>query len=399
MSEITDEAKKALADLKAELSAENKTEIAGLVSKEVIAKMEEQMKAYKKPEADVKVDPKGEMVKYFKAKYEKDINGNVTDDLKLGRKSFEISKKDANVDLDTTQSGGGEELVPEYFGSEVLRVAEKVGVARQNSRVITLPGKTYNLPTMGTAVAYRTDEKVAIDASTIETGQLTFTAKKLAGMVIATRECVEDANVDVVAWISQILGEAIAKKEDQWAFLGTTGTEGIFRNNVLTPYTLGSGDTTFAKVDLDDMLAAMSLLSESVVDGAKWLFSFSLLNHLRSLKNETTGLYYLQAPAATMPRTIWDLPFVMSPVMPKTSDNSQADAPFMALYNPNYLMIGDRRSVSLDFSKEASVTSSNGSTNINLFEQDCVAIKITERIDIQLANADKAFTRLETSAS
>jgi HK97 family phage major capsid protein len=136
-----------------------------------------------------------------------------------------------------------------------------------------------------------------------------------------------------------------------------------------------------------------------VVDNAVIAGSWSLFNALRIIKDENKNYIY-QNPGAGMPNTIWGLPYVKSTVFPKTTDvGSQANKPFMAIYDPRYLMIGDRRNITLEFSKEATVTSSDGETSINLFEQDMVAIKVTERIDIQLAEADKAFVRLETSAS
>jgi len=373
-----DEAQKQLLnEVKEGVVAELKKEVGVVVADEMI-KLEKSLKEVK--QADGEEDRAEASLKYFQARYRKDILGEVT------------------KDLDTATATAGEELVPEYFGSEVIRIAGKYGVARQNARVITLPGKTYNLPTMGSVTAYRTDEGSAHTASSPTTGQLTFTAKKLSAMVIVTRELVEDANIDVLNYIAQLAGEAIAQKEDQWAFLGLTTGEGIFQNTSVQVYTLGSGDVTYASVTFDDIASALALLDDNVVDNAVVAGSFSVFNALR-VQKDSNGAYIYQNPGAGMPNTIWGLPYVKSTVFPKTTGGSQADAPFMAIYDPRYLMIGDRKSLSLEFSKEATVTSSDGSTAINLFEQDMVAIKVTERLDIQLAEADSAFVRIETSAS
>lgn len=378
---MNDEQKKALADVQTAITEQ----IGAVVDKTVVAKLEEMHKAEIKPD---KAAIAADGLKYFKAKYNKDIHGIESEDLNLATK-----------DLDTTTDGSGDELVPDGFGNEVIRIAQKVGVARNNSSVIQLPTKIFTLPTIGDATAYRTGEKAKFTASSPLTGGITFTAQKLSGLVIATKECIEDANIDVMNWIGTLLGEAVAKKEDQWAYLGLDTGEGIFQNASVPVYTLGSGKDAFTDVTIDDMLLGLNEVDDNATDNLKWVMSFSILNHLRSLKNETTGLYYLQSPAATMPTQIWDVPFVLSTVMPKTTAVSQADAPFMAAYDPRYLMIGDRRSLSLEFAKEATVTSSDGTTAINLWEQDMVAIKVTERIDIQLAQADKAFVRFETAAS
>lgn len=360
--------------------SEMKTVVKDIVADQMKG-LEASIKDIKKSEETPESQSAEKALKYIKALYKRDIHGEVT------------------KDLDTSTDESGEELVPEYFGSEVIRIAGKYGVARNNARVISLPGKTFSLPTMGSVVAYRTDEKGAIVASSPKTGQLVFTAKKLASMVIVTTELIEDANIDILNYLAQLCGEAVAKKEDEWAFLGLAGTEGIFRNATVQVYTLGSGDTTYAKLDFDDIAGALALLDDAVVDNAVIAGSWSVFNALRVTKDEDKNYIY-QNPGAGMPNTIWGLPFVKSTVFPKTTQStSQADAPFMAIYDPRYLMIGDRRSLTLEFSKEATVHSSEGDTLINLFEQDMVAIKVTERLDIQLAEADKAFVRIETSAS
>lgn len=369
-----------LNEVKTGVVEELKKEVGVIVADEM-KKVEASVRDIKKADENDEDEKAEQALKFFVAKYRKDILGEVT------------------KDLDTATSESGEELVPEYFGNEVIRVAGKYGVARNNARVITLPGKIFHLPTMGSVTAYRTDEGGAILASSPTTGQLTFTAKKLAGLVVVTTELIEDANIDVLNYIASLCGEAIAKKEDEWAYLGLTGKEGIFRNADVQVYTLGSGDTTYAKTTFDDIAGALALLDDAVVDNAVIAGSWSLFNALRIIKDENKNYIY-QNPGAGMPNTIWGLPYVKSTVFPKTTDvGSQANKPFMAIYDPRYLMIGDRRNITLEFSKEATVTSSDGETSINLFEQDMVAIKVTERIDIQLAEADKAFVRLETSAS
>lgn len=383
-----EEAKKALntlkGEIKSEISEEMKTvisESAGVISKEVMSKVESEMKDLKaSSKSEDEAEKEAGMVKAFKALYRKDIYGEV------------------NKDLDSATATAGEELVPEYFGNEVIRVASKVGVARQNSRVITLPGKIFNLPGFGNVTAYRTDEAGAYTASGLTTSQLTFTAKKLTAMVIATKEVIEDANVDIIRWIAELAGEGIARKEDEWAFLGLASGEGIFQHADVPEYTMEATSDAYTDLTFDHLIGALALVDDNAVDNLVWVGSFSVFNSLRSAKS-TTGEYIYQNPGAGMPNTIWGLPFVKSTVMPKTTDASQADKPFFAGYDPKYLMIGDRKTIEVEFSKEATVTSSDGSTPINLFEQDMVAIKVSERLDIQLAEPTKAFVRILTNAS
>lgn len=373
-----------LADIKEGVKADLSADLEKKITDNISTKLDEKLEAFKpaqtKSEKEEQAEKKQKAYGYLKAKYDKDIFGKVT------------------KDLDSGTATAGAELVPEYFASEVIRVAGKYGVARQNSRIINMPGKTLKFPTLGSVTAYRVAEGSAITASAPTTGTVELTAQKLAAMVIVSRELIEDANVSVLAQLSSIAGEAIAAKEDEWAFAGLAGGEGIMRNASVNELILGSGDTTYAKVTFDDLANALAELNDSLVDNVVWLGSFSLFNVLRTLK-DSNNMYIYQNPGAGMPRTIWDRPYAMSTKMPKTSEVSQANKPFLAAYDPRYLFLGDRRMISVEFSKEATVTSSDGQTSINLFEQDMVAMKITERIDIELAEADEAFVRLVTSAS
>ncbi|RMD67346.1 MAG: phage major capsid protein [Cyanobacteria bacterium J149] len=383
-----DKAKKALDELKTSIKSELGEELAqslskdisGVVSKQVTDKIEAELKdikASQKSEDEKERENWKSTVKAFKNLYEKQI---------------------LNKDLDTSTTSSGAELIPEYFGNEVIRVAQNVGVARNNARVITLPGKTYNLPGFGNVTAYRTDEKSSYTASGLSTSQTQFSAKKLTALVIMTREAIEDANVDVVKWVTQLSGEGVARKEDEWAYLGLASGEGIFQNTSVPTYTLGTGDTTYSSLDFDDLLGALALVDDGVVQNLKWVGSFSVFNDLRGTK-DSNGQYIFQNPGAGMPNTIWGRPYLFSTVMPKTSDGSQAGKNFLAAYDPRYLMIGDRRRIEVEFSKEATVTSSDGSTTINLFEQDYVAVKVSERIDIQLAEPSKAFVKVKTATA
>ena len=85
--------------------------------------------------------------------------------------------------------------------------------------------------------------------------------------------------------------------------------------------------------------------------------------------------------------------------MPKPADAVQANKAFMALANFDYMMFGDRKQVTLDITTEATVTSTDGNTSLNLFERDMSAVRLIERVDIQLAEAAKAFAVMTTSAT
>ena len=67
--------------------------------------------------------------------------------------------------------------------------------------------------------------------------------------------------------------------------------------------------------------------------------------------------------------------------------------------NLDYMLFADKKEYELKISQEATITDTDGSTLINLFEQDMSAVRVIERVDIALAEAAKAFAVLKTAAS
>jgi len=298
-----------------------------------------------------------------------------------------------------TPADGGY-FVPEYFSNEIIRLAPIYGVARRNARVLTVQGLTTHFPTADAVSAYRVGEKVAITSSKPTVGQVTLTVKKVAALIPMSNELLEDANINTIDLIIRLVAEAFAKYEDEWAFLGKTAGEGIFQDTAVSVLDLASGKDTYAEVDFDDLLSAMSKLDESALAGAKWYMSFSVFNALRKLKYSAgTASYILQEPSAGQPATIWNLPVEFVRVMPKTSDQSQGAKKFIALANLEHMIIGDRMGMEIKISDQASVTDDDGSTGLNLFEQDMSALRAISRKDIQLTNQASAFVAIKTATS
>ncbi len=302
-------------------------------------------------------------------------------------------------DLSGGSTNEGAELVPEYFSSEIIRVANKYGVVRRNARRMPLAGKT-NFPTASGVVAYRVEGMAKITTSAPSTDNVTLDPQKLAALVPVDNDLLADANVDVVDLIALLAGEALAKKEDEWGILGLAATEGIFQNSSVPSRDMGSGLDAYDDATWSDLLLMQNLLDEDAVEGAKYLMSRSLWNTFRAKTiGDDDARYIFQDPGQNTPPTIWSLPVEWSKVMPKPSDVSQANKPFVALANFDYMMFGDRKQVTLDVTTEATVTSTDGNTSLNLFERDMSAVRLIERIDIELAEAAKAFAVLTTAAS
>ncbi len=297
-----------------------------------------------------------------------------------------------------TNADGGF-IVPTYISNEIIRLAPNFGKFRKSAFIFDMAGKQkVSIPTASGVVAYRVAEKGKITSSQPTFGQVNLGLQKLATLIPLSNELLRSATLSVVDLLAKLSAEAIAKKEDEWGFLGLSSGEGIFQNASAQVVTMDSGDTTYAKINADYLLDVVSKLDEDALDGAKWYMSLSVFNALRKTK-DSQNRYIVQEPAGGMPAMIWNIPVEFTSTMPKTSGSSQAGKAFVALANLNYAVVGDGKEYEIKISDEASVTDTDGTTNINLFEQDMSAVRVIERVDIQFAEASKALVMLKTAAS
>lgn len=332
-------------------------------------------------------------------------NANVEEKQKaveyLRAKAFGDEAKAKALSSGTT--GSGAELVPTYVSSEIVRLAEKAGLVRQYARKWPMQGGNQDVPTLSSVTAYRVADGSKITSSQPTTGNVQLRTKTVGVIVPVSKRLLRNSTPQLVDAINALAAEAIAKLEDQWA-LGLGGfTEGVFQNSNVPGVTLGTGDTTYAKVEPEDLLDAVDLVSEEAInDRMKWVMSLSVLNALRK-KRAVVGTdpqgFLLGGFGGAVPKTLWDIAYETRSYMPKTSEGSQAGKKFIALVNFDYVILGDENQYTLDVSDVATITDTNGSTLINSFEQEMVAIKITESVDIQLAEANKAFAWIKTASA
>jgi HK97 family phage major capsid protein len=315
-------------------------------------------------------------------------------------------KKLANHEVKALVSGtatDGAELVPTYVASEIVRVAAANGLARRYGRIWPMQGSNVNIPTADSVSAYRIAEGAKVTSSQPTTGSISLNSKTVGVIIPVSRKLLQNATVSVVDMLNMLAGEALAKLEDQWAFLGLTSGEGIFQTSGVPGVIMHSGLTDYSDIEPEDLLDAIDKIDDNIgSDKLRWILSRSVLNALRK-KRAVVGTdnqgFLFSGFGQSMPATMWDVPYSLSPVMPKTSDANQAGKKFMALADFSKLLIGDDQNYTMELSDQATITDLDGTTLINLFEQNMVALKVTGEIDMKLADHAKAFSYIATAAS
>ena len=343
----------------------------------------------------------------------KDIFG-VSDDNKSSELS--VQKKDAaeylkklalgqeTKALSAGSSTNGAELVPTYVSDQIVTVAQKYGLVRKYGRSWPMQGMNENIPTMSTVTAYRlAGDTTAITSSAPTTGAVQMRAKTVGVIIPVSKILLQNSSANVVDAITMLAGKAIAKLEDQWGLLGLGAGEGVFQNTVAPVVTMDSGNTTYAKATAENLLDMLSSIDENFLsDSMRWAMSLSVLNNFRKLRAavgaDKQGFLF-QGFGGQVPATMWDIPYDTTAVMPKNSDVSQAGKKFLALVDYENLIHGDAMQYTMEISDQATVTDTDGTTLINLFQQNMVALKVWGQIDIELSNPSKAFCSLATAAS
>ncbi len=287
----------------------------------------------------------------------------------------------------------GRNLVPEEFTAEVLRIIPEYGVARRDCRIIPMASKTKKIPRLIAGVtAYWVGEAVKKTTSKPNIGVVTLTAKKLAAIIPATDELLEDASVDTFMLIAQLTGEAFAYAEDAALFQGTESIKGLLTaDGVNEVVTTGATFSTMTPDDLYDMITSIPSAARK---GAKFYLNSTVLGYLAKKKDKQDNYVWMR-PADGKPGTIWGYPYEeVDHALPGIDTENQADTPFVVFGNLQRAIIGDRKVLTIDKADQATLI--DGGDTVSLWQQDMQAMRGVERIDIAVA-LPEAFARLRTA--
>lgn len=287
---------------------------------------------------------------------------------------------------DTT---GSHNFVPEEFGTDLIKLREEYGVARKLCKVQTMNSDTRTDPKWQSGLtAYFVGEGEAGTTSTMQHSIVRLTAKKLMAISTYSSELSEDSVIDIGNTIATEMAYAYALKEDQCLIDGDgTSTYGgiVGLKSSFGTLTLGTApgyrDTTtsntWAAMVIADLTTLISVVPVYAQMGMKFLCSSQFYYQVMvPLLNAAGGVTGTELQNGFRQPTFQGIPVMMSQAMPIATATST-----IAVFLGNFAMgctFGDRRRETLEFSKDATVDS------VNLFTNDLLAIRATERIDINV---------------
>lgn len=286
--------------------------------------------------------------------------------------------------LEGTDSAGGY-TVPEQFVGDLINLANQYGVLRQNARVVPMSSDTLRQPRVtGRLTAYWIGENTAGTASDATFDQISLVAKKLMVLTSMSSELNEDSAISLADFIASDIARALAYEEDRAGFLGTgISTDGGIVGVSTSLGTINGSDdggglvlaagNTFDEFTLANLNSTVARVPSYARPGAKWYCSPTVFDAVISrLALAAGGALPIDIVNGISTPKALGYPVVLTEVLPSTNVNSQITILFGNLAQST--TFGDRRSITI-------------STDSSLyFTQDALAVKGTERIDINSAD-------------
>jgi len=130
-------------------------------------------------------------------------------------------------------SSGVSDFIPTIVAAEFIKNLREKNIMRQNFRTINMPSAVYNVPRVstGTTVYYVSEGSTAPETS-VSSGVMALTAKKLFAQVLVNEEAIEDAVANMMEVVREDFVDAMATAEERAMIQGdsdyadTTETEG-----------------------------------------------------------------------------------------------------------------------------------------------------------------------------
>jgi len=277
-----------------------------------------------------------------------------------------------------TAADGGY-LFPDEFRSEIIRDIEEGRYMRSHVRVVPMKRDVMKIPSLATKPKVSwTEENAAKSTTTAAFGEQTLTVKKMAAILYASDELIEDSTeIDVVQLIIGLFSEAIGEEEDKVICQGNGTTQPTGLTTAVTAGTIGSVACS-GNLSFDNILNLLYALPNKYHRNAKFFVNRTNIRELRKLKDGDNRYLWAEPVAAGVPPTMFGFPVI------EANDLPEATIIFGDLMKGYWL--GDRHQMRVKISQDTT----------QAFVNDETAIRVVERIagNVVLGAAIKALTSI-----
>jgi HK97 family phage major capsid protein len=219
--------------------------------------------------------------------------------------------------LNITTPGQGGYTVPDVFYRDLQASLREFGTIRSLAKVITTSDAgTVSIPKVATrtSAAWR-DEGDPFAASEPTFDQAQLKAHGLGAMSKITEELVNDSAFDLLAFLAEDLGEALALQEN--VAFASAAANASDRPKGLVPLTPVGKTTVFAdKVSGDELIDIVHSLKRPYRKNARWLLNDQTLVPIRKLKTKDGQYLWQPGLQAGSPDLLLGYPLDLDPDVP-----------------------------------------------------------------------------------
>ena len=389
--EAGDEVEKMLKSLIKNSTATTKSEILSELKSEIKEWMDGQKELMEKKAGIYAKEVKDER-KMANAKFKATCLALVSKD--------ESKMKEMSTDATGTPYAGY--TVDSELSAEIRHLITQYGVARREMSTIQLTKNEYKANSLVTEpTLFWVDEGAVIGSTQVVLGQESLKLKKLGAIVALTSELIDDAEVDLFAFVAGRLAEGFAKAEDLAFFTGAGDNDttngkftGLLNNEDINEYVMDA--SSIESITVEDLNSVVDKTPSGALSGAKWYLHRSMKSILRTLK-DGEGRYIYQPLSPSGFENILGYPVVEVEVFPTRTDDDE-ETPFMLFGDLKKACIfGYKGGIEADMFEAGSIKNVAGNADINLITTDRKAIRWIERVGY-ITILPGAVTRLLTGS-
>lgn len=257
------------------------------------------------------------------------------DYFRRGRGEDNLGALAVRAALSTQSNPDGGFVVPVEMDAQITRVLGTVSAMRQIARVITTATGSYKaLVSQGGAGSGWVGEEASRPTTNTPTlSEIATYVGEIYANAAATQQLLDDANVDMAAWLAGEIATTFAEQEGA-AFISGNGINKPKGILAYTPvanesYTWGKlgfivtgGAASFASSNpADALINLFYALKAGYRNNASWLTSDATMGTVRQMKDEQ-GNYLWAPPTVDGPDTILGKPVVTDDNMPALAANA-----------------------------------------------------------------------------
>lgn len=298
---------------------------------------------------------------------------------------------------------GGQFLVPEEFSRDLIVLRERYGVVRSLFAIEPMGSDVRNIPKRASGLtASFVGESAAGTESNMTWSNIQLVAKKVMTVARMSNELSADAVISIGDQLAGEIAYAFANKEDECGlngdgtstYGGITGVRAALKTASGTQTTTSAGGiiiaagNAYSEVTLANFNSVVGVLpAYADTPNASWVvhktFYHSVMQRLEMAAGGVQANEIASGDRRGRP-LFMGYPVTFSQVMPSAEANSQVCA-LLGDFRLGAVM-GDRSMLSIMFSEHATIGGEN------VFEQDQIAIRGTERFDIVVHGVGNSTT-------